>query len=183
MHSHELATAGKDIWSSGSNWHSWHFRFSNTRWGRGCCMTPPSNDPAGHYKYSEEITQLYILSGNWRYCDGVRKFSAIICDGACTVFDGETKISTGKQQKTRRGKTQTWRENRYSWWVTLLPWWGSVSAVSLLGVLFGVTKWHTVWVENARRHLAHKKFWMIKPFPGVMGHTSWRAEIHCFLEA
>ena len=24
---------------------------------------------------------------------------AIICDGTCIIFDGETKISTGKQQK------------------------------------------------------------------------------------
>ena len=30
---------------------------------------------------------------------GNKKILAIICDGSCIIFDGETKISTGKQQK------------------------------------------------------------------------------------
>ena len=62
---------------------------------------------------------------NWIYHAGGRNFIAIFCDGTCTIFDGETKTSTGKQQKQggERGETQTWRGNRFSWRVILVPGW------------------------------------------------------------
>ena len=61
---------------------------------------------------------------------------AIICDGSCIIFNEETKISTGKQQNKdgRVLKTQHWRGNTFSLRAILLPWRGSVSAGSLLGV-------------------------------------------------
>ena len=33
---------------------------------------------------------------------GERKFSAIFCDGACAIFDGEIKVSAGKQPQQVR---------------------------------------------------------------------------------
>ena len=41
---------------------------------------------------------MYIFSGDLRYCDGARKFSAVICDGICIILDGEAKISMGNNR-------------------------------------------------------------------------------------
>ena len=61
---------------------------------------------------------------------------ATICDGTCMICDGETKISTGKEQKQKERRvllTPTWQGNTFFWMVIFLPWRGSVSAGSLLG--------------------------------------------------
>ena len=61
---------------------------------------PPSrNDPTGHQKYSGEIMKLRIFSRNWKYRDREINIFAILYDGTCIVFDGEAKVSTGKQRK------------------------------------------------------------------------------------
>ena len=61
-------------------------------------------------------------------------------DRNCTIFDGDAKNSTGKQQKQggESFKFQTWLGKKSSQWVFLLRWRGSVSAGSFLG---GVLKY------------------------------------------
>ena len=52
------------------------------------------------------MIKLYIFSGDWKYRDGERKFSAIICDGTCIILDGEAKNLNGKATETRRESTK-----------------------------------------------------------------------------
>ena len=96
---------------------------------------PPSNDPTRYRQYTGEIMKLYSFSGDRKYRDGETKFICNICDGACTILDGEIKIQGGNIRNTAWGVLRLRFEGKQTFLMGhSLPWRGSASAGSLLGV-------------------------------------------------
>ena len=106
-------------------------------------ITPPSNDPAGHWRYGEDKYQIInfqrgslFYQFTAKYKTQPEKWQFLTWTNYCNIFSGDRTFQRGKQPKLGGEcfETQIWRGNKLSWRVIMLPRRGSISAGSLLGV-------------------------------------------------